>query len=259
LGQKTNNTIASTPNYSTNDITSCSKTECENDGELIDHSLLKSIDNRKSKEDHLSQWADWKQVNDFYVPLRDSASKCCDAALRILSDEPRQRQLIDSYKKELLLDNMELLRHYEEEPGCLDGCIEEYDDLDDLDLQHDVHFVDDEIDLSTYMMESHIPLSDDNRLTVSSSKSSSHQNNPSINYQRELLLDGYFDGMNCVLTQFRHPYVEEQDDLLSEGDLESHCYDHIELENDDDEDNASNSSDSDCSAGYRMLAMHSCE
>jgi hypothetical protein len=250
---KTNTTFASTATYINSD-SGCDKTECNNDREWIDLWLLNTKDNNKSKEDHLSQWNNWKQVTDVHVTLRDSASNCCDSALRILSDEPQQRQIIDSYKKELLLDNMKFLQQYNEAAGCLDGDIDGNGDLDDLDLEDDVESLDDEIDLSADVVEYHIPLCDDKWTTISCSYrySSSYQNNPSTNYQQELLLDGYVNDMNRVLTQFRHQYVEEQDDLLSRGDLESCGYDDIE-------DGVTISSDSDCSAGYPILEMHSCE
>jgi hypothetical protein len=233
-----------------------------NDRKWVDRLLWQNQSQQQQQQQPL---ADENQVTDFHVPLRDSPSNLCELAFR--SDEPQ----LDLYKRELLLDNMKFIQIHKRKAACADGDWDECDDLDDLDLEdvEDVESDDDEIDLLAYVVEYHMPLSDDNKPKLLSSFSSSSRNDSGNNYRRELLLDGFSEDMNRVMTmtQFHHLNSEqEQDDLLSRGDLESYYDDDgddDDIDNDDDDgedhDSASIFSESDCSAVYHILEVHSCE
>jgi hypothetical protein len=146
LGHKTNTTIATTTSNS-NCGTNCSKTGLEDGMKWIDQRLSNNNDSqgeegKAEKEEHLEQnllkSADGKQATEFHVPMQDSTSSCCDSALRILSDEPQQGRTMDSYKSELLLDNMQFFNQYKDQAGRLEGDIDENEDLDNLDLEDDL-------------------------------------------------------------------------------------------------------------------------
>jgi hypothetical protein len=234
LSHKTKTTIATTTNSG--------ETDWEKDLEWLSNSLLKTYDgNQKSQneeegkevDDDHSDMTDGGQVIDFQVPLRVSASSMYDSAHRTEQHRPN-----DLYKRGLLLDDPNVLQRSKSNNGCWDWGIDVSDDLVDFDLEDDVESDEDEIDLSTFMVEYQMPLRD-----------VGHNN------RRELLLDQCFDEMNRVMGQFPH---SGYDDLLSQGDLESCCYDEtIDDDYDNDmEDSTSNSSDSNC---HRIFEMHSSE
>jgi hypothetical protein len=240
-----------------------------NDRDWIDQLLLQNKSQQQQQQQGLSPLAHEKQVTDFHLPLRDSPSNLFETSFRTQSNESQ----LDLYKKELLLDNMTFLQTYQVEAACVDGDMDECDDLDDLDLEddddnEDVVPGDDGINLLTYVIEYQMPLNDSNKSKGLSSFSSSSRNDSGNNYRRELLLDGCWDDMNRVMTlaQFHHlNSQQEEDDLLSLGDLESNCQDEMQedSDNDDDEeedqDSVSIFSDSESSAIYHILGMHSCE
>jgi hypothetical protein len=246
LSLKTKTTIATTTNSG--------ETDWEKDLEWLSNSLLKTYDgNQKSQneeegkevDDDHSDMTDGGQVIDFQVPLRVSASSMYDSAHRTEQHRPN-----DLYKRGLLLDDPNVLQRSKSNNGCWDWGIDVSDDLVDFDLEDDVESDEDEIDLSTFMVEYQMPLRDGSEPKVL-------RNNVGYNNRRELLLDQCFDEMHRLMAQLPHS-EQGHDDLLSQGDLESCCYgEERDDDYDDDlEDSASNSSDSDC---HRVFGMDSSE
>ncbi|KAG7338193.1 hypothetical protein IV203_002598 [Nitzschia inconspicua] len=92
---------------------------------------------------------------------------------------------------------------------------------------------------STPVVESRSPLRPE-----TTSPSSSWNRRGSSNYQRELLLDGGFDEMARLLAKFQlDDRTEDDDDVLSEGDVES-CYGDDEDDQEDDFDDGDSDYDS---------------
>jgi hypothetical protein len=220
--------------------TASSKSPLDGDMDWIDGLLTNK--NHKNKKNQEKQPQDHQEpfMADFHVPLRESVSRCCDRALSILADDPT-----NAYKRELLLDNLKIM----EQEVHSAAFISDYDGDDLLshgDLEEDLEDWDneqqdaDEMDYSTCVVDYHQPLSNE-------SASPSYRRERNV-YRRELLLDGCFEDMNRALGQLQTNELE--DDLLSQGDLESFCDDiEDEYEYDDDEEDRDDDSFSSLS-GY---------
>jgi hypothetical protein len=228
--------------------------------------LKKDSDNNKPQEqeedeegvvEDLSHLVDEKHETDFVVKLRDSSSMWYGSALRIRSDQLQQERPIDSYKRDLLLDNPNFLQHSN---VCCDGDV---DDLIDFDLDDDMDLDDDEIHLWTNVVEYQMPLSDGNKPPLSSSVFSSFRNNSDYITGREAWWDRCYCEVNRLKEHLHFP-ENRHDDQLSRGDLESCWYDDREgdsedNDDDDEEDCTSISSNSDGSAVYHLVGKQSYE
>ncbi|KAG7338197.1 hypothetical protein IV203_025109 [Nitzschia inconspicua] len=177
---------------------------------------------------------------DIQVRLVDPIFYCCDRVLNIFAEEP----LLSDFQKELLLDNtMNILDDEHaanlEDRGIDDDLLSEGDLEDDceMDCYADEEYVVDSklFYSSTLFVDSSSPF----RPPETASPTSSWNRRGSTNYRRELLLDSGFDEMTKFLANF--PLNQIEDDVPSEGDIESCCDD------DDDE------QDQECDSDYDVL------
>jgi hypothetical protein len=218
------------------------ETDWKNDLERINNLFHKNSkkDEEQEEDADLSHiMTNGEDVTEFHEQLRDSASNWYDS--------------IDVYQRGLLLDSPNFLQHQKNKTLCCDGDCNESDDMVDFDFGDDIDSDIDDIDWLTFMVEHQMPLRDGSTPKMSFS----HRNDVVCTNRREFFVDRRFYELARFMGQLHRP-AQGRDDLLSQGDLESYCYDEESDDDYDDEvdDSSFSSSESDC---CDILGMRSCE